>query len=219
MYENLNISPDANDPPEQQAALRALLRAVQPDLQAVVEGFITRFYDELLSQPRFSRVLGLLSEQEFAQLRKSQERHLRGLFAGRSEASVRVARHVGRAHALIGIEASWLVESYGLYTRLLMTHFSGWVNSAERANLLSYFVARLQEELQWQIEGHEDIGTQLDGALARIDAAILTSHTLSDLLRSVLGALENIEGVVAGTLGRPDAQGVLQFEHAFGSRF
>ncbi|MDD4887331.1 MAG: EAL domain-containing protein, partial [Thiomonas sp.] len=43
--------------------------------------------------------------------------------------------------------------------------------------------------------------------------------TLSDLLRSVLGALENIEGVVAGTLGRPDAQGVLQFEHAFGSRF
>ena len=222
MYENLNISPhlpEPSDAPEQQAALRALLQAVQPDLQAVVSGFIARFYDELLSQPRFSRLLGLLSEPEFAQLRKNQERHLLSLFADRSEASVRVARHVGRAHALIGIEASWLVESYGLYTRLLITHFAAWVDPSERAALLRYFITRLQDELQWQIEGHEDIGRQLDGALARIDAAILTAHTLSDLLRSVLGALENIEGVVAGTIGRPDTQGVLQFEHAFGNRF
>ncbi|OYV39960.1 MAG: diguanylate phosphodiesterase, partial [Thiomonas sp. 20-64-5] len=185
MYENLNISPDANDPPEHQAALRALLRAVQPDLQAVVDGFITRFYDELLRQPRFSRVLGLLSEREFAQLRKNQERHLRSLFERRNEASVRVARHVGQVHALIGIEASWLVESYGLYTRLLITHFADWVDPSERTALLSYFITRLQDELQWQIGGHEDIGRQLDGALARIDAAILTAHTLSDLLRSV----------------------------------
>ncbi|MGC9184962.1 MAG: EAL domain-containing protein [Thiomonas sp.] len=219
MYEKLNIAQDAAHRPEQQAALLALLRAVQPELDAVVNDFITRFYDELLSQPRFSRVLGLLSETEFAQLRKNQERHLRSLFAGRSAASAHVARHVGRAHALIGIDASWLVESYGLYTRLLIAHFAGWVDPTERADLLGYFFLRLQEELQWQIEGHEDIGRQLDGALARIDSAILTAHTLSDLLRSVLGALENIEGVVAGTLGRPDAAGVLQFEHAFGSRF
>jgi EAL domain-containing protein (putative c-di-GMP-specific phosphodiesterase class I) len=219
MYEKLNIAQDAAHRPEQQAALLALLRAVQPELDAVVNDFITRFYDELLSQTRFSRVLGLLSESEFAQLRKNQERHLRSLFAGRSAASAHVARHVGRAHALTGIDASWLVDSYGLYTRLLIAHFAGWVDPTERADLLGYFFLRLQEELQWQIEGHEDIGRQLDGALARIDSAILTAHTLSDLLRSVLGALENIEGVVAGTLGRPDAAGVLQFEHAFGSRF
>ena len=218
MYEKLNISKGPL-PPEQQSALRALLAAVQPELEGVVETFIRQFYDELLSQARFSRVLGLLSETEFARLRQSQERHLRSLFAPRNESAARIARHVGRVHALIGLDASWLVEAYGLYTRLLITHFAGWVDASERVALLSYFITRLQDELQWQIEGHEEIGRQLDAALVRIDAAILGAHTLSDLLRSVLGALENIEGVIAGTLGRPDVAGVLQFEHAFGSRF
>jgi EAL domain-containing protein (putative c-di-GMP-specific phosphodiesterase class I) len=220
MSENVNISADAVEQPEQQAALRALLRAVQPDLQSVIDRFIATFYDELLRQPRFARLLGLLSEQEFALLRKNQERHLRSLFAPKSgDAAARVARHVGRVHALVGIEASWLVESYGVYVRLLITHFAGWVDPAERVHLLRYFVTRMQQELQWQIEGHEDIGRQLDDALERIDAAILSARTLNDLLRAVLGALENIEGVIAGTIGRPDASGVLQFEHAFGARF
>lgn len=218
MYEKLNISREP-DSPEQLSALRALLAAVQPELQAIVGSFIHRFYEQLLKQPRFARVLNLLSEAEFARLRQNQERHLRSLFQPRNEAAARVARHVGRVHALVGLEASWLTESFGLYTRLLITHFAGRVDASERVALLSYFVTRLQDELQWQIEGHEEIGRQLDAALARIDAAILSAHTLSDLLRSVLGALENIEGVVAGTLGRPDAAGVLQFEHAFGSRF
>ena len=219
MSNNLNVSLDATVPPEQQAALRALLASVQPDLQGVLDAFIHQFYDELLRHPRFARILELLSAEEFSRLRKSQERHLRNLFVGRSEAAVHVARHVGRVHALIGIETSWLVEAYGLYSRLLITHFSDWVDPSERAALLRYFVVRMQDELQWQVEGHEDIGRQVDVALARIDAAILTAHTLSDLLRAVLGALENIEGVLAGTLGRPDAEGVLQFEHAFGNRF
>lgn len=219
MYENLNMSAGASGASAEQAALRALLRGIQPELHQVVEAFTTQFYDELLRQPRFARVLNLLSAEEFARLRKSQERHLRSLFAERSDAAQHVARHVGRVHALIGIEASWLVEAYGLYFRLLIAHFAQWVDPTERAALLTYFVTRMQEELQWQIEGHEDIGAQLDAALARIDAAILTSHTLSDLLRAVLAALENVEGVVAGTLGRPDAHGVLQFEQAFGARF
>lgn len=219
MYEKLNISAEPPAPAEQQAALRALLAAVQPDLNGVVEAFIRQFYDELLKQTRFSRVLKLLSVAEFSRLRSNQERHLRSLFVGSSEASVRVARHVGRVHALIGLDASWLVEAYGLYTRLLIGHFAAWVEPSERAALLRYFITRLQDELQWQIEGHEDIVRQFDAALVRIDAAILTAHTLSDLLRAVLGALENIEGVLAGTIGRPDAAGMVQFEHAFGSRF
>ena len=204
---------------EEQHALQAVLRAAQPELQAVAESFVAQFYDALLQQPRFSRVLGLLSPAEFAQLRRNQERHLRSLFAGQSAAAAHVARHIGRVHALIGIEASWLVEAYGLYSRLLIGRLSTWGQDDARSLLLQHVVDRLQEELQWQVEGHEDIGRQLDAALVRIDAAILGSHTLSDLLRAVLGALENIEGVVAGTLGRPDAEGVLQFEHAFGSRF
>ena len=219
MYENLNMSAGASGQSAEQAALRALLRGIQPELHQVVQAFTSQFYDELLRQPRFARVLNLLSAEEFARLRKSQERHLRSLFAERCDAAQHIARHVGRVHALIGIEASWLVEAYGLYFRLLIAHFAQWVDPTERAALLTYFVTRMQEELQWQIEGHEDIGAQLDAALARIDAAILTSHTLSDLLRAVLAALENVEGVVAGTLGRPDADGMLQFEQAFGARF
>jgi hypothetical protein len=61
VYETLHLSQDSAHPPEQQTALHALLRAVQLELDAVVNDFIARFYDELLSQPRFSRVLGLLS--------------------------------------------------------------------------------------------------------------------------------------------------------------
>ena len=219
MYEKLNVSGAAPESTEQQAALRALLAAVQPDLQGVVEAFIRQFYEELLGQSRFSRVLGLLSEEEFARLRQNQQRHLQSLFAPRNASAARIARHVGRVHALIGLDAAWLVEAYGLYSRLLITHFAGWVDASERVALLSYFMTRLQDELQWQMEGHEEIGRQLDAALTRIDAAILSAHTLSDLLRSVLAALENIEGVQAGTLGRPDAAGVMQFEHAIGSRF
>lgn len=215
-----DISPDLSIPAaHQQAALESLVAAVQPGLGDVADRFIVRFYDELMARPRFSSVLALLSEQEFDQLRDNQARHLRSLFVQPSEASMRMARHVGRAHALIGIEASWLVEAYGLYSRLLIAQFSGWVDASEREALLTYFVSRLQDELQWQIEGHEAIAKQLDRALTCIDAALLGSHTVSDLLRAILDALESIEGMVAGTIGRPDASGDLQFEQAFGARF
>ncbi len=179
-------------------------------LQRLVTSVVDDFYRKLASLPRARRILDMLSTDEMAHLKARQADNLilltrSDLVEGGHDA---MARHVGRIHAIVGVDKDELVTSRGLILTSLYAHSGGVLDNAA----LSDFSRRLNEDLAWQLQAYQAIEQSRQEVLLGVTQATWNPGTYVDLINSVVATLSRHEEVGCCAIGRPDAQGIFHFE-------
>ncbi len=196
---------------------RALLRGVHDGLEAVSGGFVDDFYARLGVERVSGAILSALSPRDMRALRATQAAHLRFLLDPATSADAIVARaeRLGRAHALVGVDAATMVESMSLYRELCSAHFRRVaLATRSRYHLMLTIERRLLDDIQAELRS-------LERTLGAYQAAIVAPQPAPgalwpDVAAAELGALAALPGVLACATLRPDVDGVFQIESLAG---
>lgn len=208
---------------EAYGATVAPLGKVLQHFEPMVEHFVEDFYKELARRSGPNAILSFLSQNDRSHLLSKQVAHLRLLLDPHldKQAHFESGRRIGRIHALVGVESTWLVAAYKQYLCLLLDDslVSMGLSRSDRELFKKVITLRIINELHEEMEGQREIERQQNHVLSRIDQLLYTASTFTDLAFDVLSVLADLEGIVAATIARPDASGNLQFEVIIGERF
>ncbi|MHB1567236.1 MAG: EAL domain-containing protein [Acidiferrobacter sp.] len=190
------------------------------DYFAAADGrFAAAFYAGLARHAGHDDVMARLDPAWSVCVHNEQQAQLRCLFDPDLDASAHrtKASGVGAIHAFIGIQTPALVDGYALYLERLLEHLQAWSGDPqEREQLRQILIMRLMADLNGQIQGQHRIAHAQQQAIAALAHIPETVTTFNDLARRLLEVLTDLDGVVAGTLTRPDGNGDLQFEIVVG---
>ena len=199
------------------ADARALLAGAQPGLQAMSSGFVEDFYSRLGEARVTGPILHALGHSDMRALRAAQAAHLRFLLDPSTDAAMiaRRAEHLGRAHALVGIDAATMVESMSLYRELCAAHFRALaLPTRSRYHLTLAIERRLLDDVQAELRSLEQTTGQYQSAIV---APLPAPGALwADVAASELELLTALPGMLACAALRPDVQGVFQIESLAG---
>uniref|UniRef100_E6PPQ3 Diguanylate cyclase DosC n=1 Tax=mine drainage metagenome TaxID=410659 RepID=E6PPQ3_9ZZZZ len=197
----------------------ALLDKARAHFAEVAEHFVDTFYADLDREPHSRDILANLSTPEMAALKQRQAGHLRLLLAPETTLVdvQQAAQHLGRSHALVGVNSALLVHSLALYRRLLTEHLNqALLPARERYRILLVAERRLQDDIQTQLQvGDATIGSYLD-----VLATPLPRHgqLLADVRPLELAVLAKLPGVLGALLMRPNTLGIFTVEDCAGSQ-
>jgi hypothetical protein len=198
----------------------SVLEHVQKPVADLSEQFIAGFYELLSSAEHNRKLLQRLTSAEYAQLQKRQSQHLMLLISpGLTHAlHMQEAERAGRAHALVGVDIQWLIETYGLYQEKLFELLEGLVpHVQERERLIRILSRRILLDIEGQVRSFERIDRDMSEAFLQVDRKVLAAANPADLVREAMAAIGGLEGEVCLFLARADAHGILQIEASFGS--
>ena len=200
-----------------QAAARCL-EPLQPLVAERAQRFAEEFFDAVAGTSEGAQVLNSLLPEEFAQLKAGQAEHLRLLFSPQlSQARHQaLAQRSGRAHALVGIDVTDLIERFAAYQSELQEEILPLASPDSRDELLRIVGQRIFVDLQAQALSYRRIDTQLALAMSQIDQVIQATGNLSDLVRGVMRVIGDLDGDTAAFFARCDASGELQIEASQG---
>lgn len=217
-------STQADLPTAYGAEAEACLRPVAPVLLAQLGPWVDAFYAQLRLLDGPEHLLAHFGEGDFAALAQRQAEHLRLLLDPASRGDeVRVASaHIGRMHAMTGVQVAWLVRGSALLQDLALRELQREARTLEvpthgAARLV--LGQRLMQDLHDQVVAHQAVDAQQVDAMARLDVLVAQGLAPPDLAAGALEVLHGLDGMVAVTLGRPDADGRLQFEVVCGEGF
>ena len=205
---------------DERAALARLHGWIAPRAGELVGAF----YAEVRAHAATREVLERLSAAEFATLQARQAMLLADLVAPDSapRTLAEAARHSGRVHALLGLGFAAVVEAHGFYQRILSEYLRAAAGGADGAGgvahaaMQSVLQGRLLRDLQGQAEAYAEIEEEFARATVRVWQTLAEAQNFTDLAGGVLGILGGLSGIVAGSLGRPDAGGVFRYEAVAG---
>ncbi len=193
-------------------SLRALLGAV-------TERFIGLFYAGLARESVTAMILDALPPGDLGRLKAKQCEHLNFITNPVLEESAHreAARRLGRAHAAVGVDRPWLIQSYGLWMDALPSVFA---REPLRLRLAQPVLARrMALEVEFELEGYAEVDCSLDRVHGAIEDLAWHAEQYTDLIEGAVLALLGLEQVAAATIARPDAEGVLQYEAIAGEPF
>jgi EAL domain-containing protein (putative c-di-GMP-specific phosphodiesterase class I) len=209
--------PDSPGPYGESAA--RVLEIVRDVVAERSEAFVGLFYQRVGSVPRSADVLGRLSAEEVEHLRARQAQHLVTLLSPElTEAEHRTkAKHAGVAHALVGVDVLWLVETYSLYLKTIADVLAPLELETEtRARVMEVVSHRILVDMQGQVSGHGRIDSEIENAMVQIDQHVLKAANLTDLVRGAMAIIGSISGDISLFFARVDARGELQIEASQG---
>ena len=193
------------------AEAQRLLAATAGIWPAVTAGFIDDFHAASSGWDDAAGILAALTPAALERLRTAQANHLSALMSPATdrEALLRRARAVGLVHALVGVDGAVHMQAMALYQSRLSQRLSGWpLTPADRQNLLTLAIARLQHDSAAQIETRANvIASYFDVVLRPPPPPELT---WVDALRAQLDAVAGLPGIMVAGLLRPDAEGRFQ---------
>lgn len=198
----------------------SLLSLAQPSLVATAGDFIASFYATLADGNTPQGILTALQTELLAEIQPQTlfnrlvDPHLS------AHAHERAANRAGHLQGLIGIDGSCLVATYGESLKTLLRPLEEWPQTQEqRTTLQGLLTARLMTDLSHQIRGQRQVLQQQQRVVAAIMHLLEQSMPLNDLIRSILETMTSLEGMMAGTLARPDENSTLQYEMVVGKTF
>lgn len=197
---------------------QANLAAIGNEVGSVASEFAAAFYESLSRGGETARVLGALGADELSRLVQLQAEYFRFLLdpSTRAHHIAERARGIGRMHALGGVGAATLSDSYALYRELLRWHLDSLgMRTRVRYRTLRAADERLQIEMQAQFDAMQSVTDEYNAILAH---PLTGPDTVGELLARELHALANLPGVLAAVIVRPQADGVLHAEAAAGPR-
>lgn len=225
MIANADTASDpAQDSPAYGARAAVLLQAFAPALCAQVDDWVESLYAGLSGSDGYRALLAALGPDDGAAYRQRQAEHQRLLLTSDTPVATADAssRQLGSMHAMTGVQMAWLVESYGAWRDVVRQALHEDVMQADRAMTEaagSLIEQRMLRDLHIQTQAHEEVEQRLAEALARVDDLLLQDLHPPDLIAGALDILVRLDGMVAATLGRPDATGAFQFEVVRGAGF
>ena len=186
-----------------------LLASYYEFLSAGVEAFIVAFYRTLEAIPERAQVLNRLSPERYQHLRTAQARHLRLLLSPEMETSWRADAHLaGRTHYRHGVLPSWVADSYALYWRHLLAQIEQPEIAARDRHLLrSLLVARLLQDLAWQLEGYAEGSGDVRNLLLHLDHLMVGADSEAAMIPQIMDFLIREGGVDGAWFGYPDSAG------------
>ena len=199
---------------------RALLLLARPHFAALNDGLVIALYKELARHAQPDDAIARLTPEHYWAVQ--QQNPLHHLFDPdpKRHAHQKLADQAGRKHAFLGIESAWLVDAYEQHLKKLLHHLQRWSGKPEDHALLRPIITtRLMANLSAEIAGQHEILRGQQRVVATLMRLLETPATLSDLARSLLDSLISLEGMVAGTLARPDENGTLQYETVVGKTY
>ncbi|MFZ5578538.1 MAG: EAL domain-containing protein [Pseudomonadota bacterium] len=196
-----------------------LLQIAGPHYQAVAESFIEQFYVLVGRDTESSQLLGHLTPAEFAHLKARQVDHFRRMLSpGLLEAEhVREATRTGQIHALVGVPTRLLVQSAGLYLQALidMSHTLR-ASSRDRRRIVQLLTARMQTELQTEVEAAQALREQYQQCVIALEHALQDGAPWSEFMQMALDRLITLPGLKAVGMGALDANGEFVVELSSG---
>ncbi|MDA8290105.1 MAG: EAL domain-containing protein [Actinomycetota bacterium] len=197
----------------------ALLSRAVPFVEPHVQQIVEDFYSEISSMPDPAAVLDRLTPPEFRHLKSSQGAHLRALLDPTlsREDTLGRARRAGALHAMVAVEPDWYSAAVGHYLAGIVRATRDWSTPEERLELHHVVSSRLVTDLEGVLQGYRDVEGGEADTLAEVSRVAAGAETVPDLARGTLDALIRLAGVTAGFFGRPDRDGVLQFEAGVGA--
>jgi len=174
-------------------------------LAAPCKKLVQLLYQQLEQDPEARPILQRLSEAERLHLDTAQEQHLlRLLQADLSKAEQReTARRIGYIHAMVGVSASTMVRTMGIYQSQLTSFVLALpAPLVDRSILLQEIAQRLQNNQQWQIERMDEHAQLLDHIERRVDVLCQQLQPWADTIRGLLDNLLEIPGAGGGAFLR-----------------
>ncbi len=195
-----------------------VLDRVQPYAEALTRDLCTAFREGLVARAGTEDIISQLTPDDFWKSLGTQPLS-RLLDANLKEHTLRQsAREMGRALAYIGVENTWLVDTYDELILGLRRHIERWIlPEQERHFLQDALVSRLMASLGGIVAGQRQVLKGQHRVMGDITRLIETCTTLSDLARALLDTLLTLDGMVAGTFAKPDKHGTLQYEIVVGA--
>jgi len=190
-----------------------LLTQARALLAGVSARFVTSLVRAIEAESNESSPFGRLAAPHIAHHGTVLAEHFEGLLApdAQPDDRRRRAEAVGRVHALAGVGPDSVVWALGLYRTLFNEQLAASLLTArERYRLIQVAEARLQDELQSELQGH---GAAI-AAHYEISAAPLPPPGTPwvDAMQVELDAVAALPGMRATTLQRTDADGHLTVE-------
>ncbi len=197
-----------------------LLSLARPHLAAIEGDFVGSFYRTLSSHNTPKDILNAI--QSGSSQETQPQTLLSRLIDPHLSAHVqeRAANHAGHKYALLGIESTVLVAAYGQSLKMLVRPLAQWPQPEEqRLALQEVLTTRLMTELGHQIRGQRQVSQQQQRIVAAIMNLLEQPMPRNDLIRTILETMTSLEGMMTGTLARPDGNGNLQYEMVVGKTF
>ncbi|OZB71520.1 MULTISPECIES: EAL domain-containing protein [unclassified Thiomonas] len=201
------------------AQAQELLRIAAPSFVAAATEFIAQFYSLLEHDAESRQLLSHLTPEEFDHLKARQADHFRLLLNPDllEDTHVREATRIGQIHALVGVPTQLLVQSAGLYLQALIDRSQGLsARPRDRRRIVQLFTARLQTELQTEVEAAQTIREQFQQSVIALEHALQDGTAWSEFMQMALDRLAALPGVKAAALGAPDANGEFVVELSSG---
>lgn len=196
------------------------LSLAQAHLAAITGDFVDSFYSTLANRNTPQEILSALRSESLQEtqpqtlLNRLIDPHLSALVHERA------ANRAGHKHALLGIDGAHLVAAYGQSLKALLHTLAQSSQPQEQGLALQELLAaRLMTELSHQIRGQQQVLQQQQRVVAAIMRLLEQAMPISDLIRVILETMTSLEGMMAGTLARPDENGNLQYEMVVGKTF
>ena len=135
--------------------LGCILDRLGPHLADVVDDF----YAGLGLRPEFAEVVGRLTPEEFAHLRRRQVEHLRFMLseAGGPERLAARSREVGRVHAMVGVEMDWYVDAMTEHRDGLLRALARYAGDLDLVAANVALSERMMKDLHGALLGFRDL--------------------------------------------------------------
>ena len=191
----------------------AQLASVQPLIADSLQKLALDFFTNLPEAP-------ILQGWDAAALRCLHGRlveHVRQLLAPQAsqEDIVERARRVGEIHTLVGVTSASLTQAVSHYRSILHDALAGSTHDAiERTRLMQIVEARLQDDLQIELDSQTQIITRYLNAIMQALPAIGTRWV--DARHENLQTLGALPGILAVALLRLQGNGVFEVEDSAG---
>ncbi len=196
----LSVHDSGLDPYGKQAC--ALLEEIRLPLGKIITRFVKTFYAGVRRRSEPTAVLHQLSADEYTHLQTCQADHLVELLAP----TVPESRHrsealrIGRIQALVGLGSSAAVLAMQDYSSLLhrMVQTLAW-RVERRGALFGVINERLKREMQWELEGMNQVEQARRAALALMeskgDAWVKEGEFIDTALSAIFQHPEGIQGI------------------------
>ncbi|WP_321931351.1 EAL domain-containing protein [Paraburkholderia guartelaensis] len=193
---------------------QSVLQSLANTLECVLSEAVDDFYDKLIQLEAAKRMLDILSCDERLSLKTQQARNLRFLAdpALTEHMHRETALHVGRVHAMVGLDKEDLVRSRSVLIGAIQSR----VDMSMHGAAISILGRRLTMDLAYQIESYETLQLARQHALLQITEFAWSAENYTDLIQRCGRVLVELVEVAACAIGRPDAEGTLRFEAAYG---
>ncbi len=196
-----------------------LLRRTRTQWDSISERFVVLWYADMTAHPDMRAILDALTPAEMAALQARQVQHLLGLLDPQAtrQGIEEAAAHVGRVHALSGIQVDMMVSMFISYQAVLRQQWIDTIsNPQQRARMLHALQERTVGDLQAQLRAH---GMTIKALLAPLSHSLAPAahQPWAQTVREELAMLARIPGVVLVLIAQPDPQGVLELTYGEGT--